>query len=86
MSKVEQAGIRRPHMHDKTSHLLNEMEVASLLTVSVATIRRWRLLGQGVRYMKVGSAVRYRPEDVTAWLNSRPTGGDKQSGTVLAKR
>jgi predicted DNA-binding transcriptional regulator AlpA len=55
--------------------LLNEYDVASLTGMSVASVRRWRLLGQGPRYLKINSAVRYRPKDVSAWLGSRPTGG-----------
>jgi predicted DNA-binding transcriptional regulator AlpA len=55
--------------------LLNEYGVSEILGVSVATIRRWRLLRQGPKYIKVGSSVRYKREDVAAWLDSRPTGG-----------
>ena len=64
-------------MHDKptSDRLLNEREVADL-TVSVATIRRWRLRNQGPRYFKVGAAVRYKLEEVISWLNSRPVGGE----------
>jgi predicted DNA-binding transcriptional regulator AlpA len=66
--------------------LLNEHDVARLTSMSVATVRRWRLFGQGPMFIKIGAAVRYRPEDVTAWLSSRPTGGDSQSGSALGKR
>jgi predicted DNA-binding transcriptional regulator AlpA len=56
--------------------LVNEHYVAQFLSVSVATVRRWRLLGQGPRFIRVsGSAVRYRPEDVRAYLDARPSGG-----------
>ena len=55
--------------------LLNEHDVARITAMSAATIRRWRLLGQGPRYIKIGAAVRYRPEDLSAWLGTRPTGG-----------
>jgi predicted DNA-binding transcriptional regulator AlpA len=55
---------------------LNEKEVASILGISVATVRRWRLLAQGPRWVKVsGSAVRYSPESLKSYLASRPTGG-----------
>jgi predicted DNA-binding transcriptional regulator AlpA len=54
---------------------MNEFSVAKALQVSVATVRRWRLLKQGPRFLKLGSSVRYRPEDVAIWLQSRPTGG-----------
>jgi predicted DNA-binding transcriptional regulator AlpA len=55
--------------------LLNENEVARITGLSVASVRRWRLLHQGPRYLKLGAAVRYRSEDIVAWLQSRPTGG-----------
>ena len=60
------------HVPDR---MLNEKEVAEQLTVSVATIRRWRLFRQGPQFIKIGAAVRYRSSDITAWLNTRPTGG-----------
>ena len=56
-------------------HLLDEHEVAEMLGVSLATIRRWRLLKQGPRYLKLGALCKYRVEDVSAWLESRPCGG-----------
>src|SRR4030095_17117540 len=56
----------------------NEHDVARIAGVSVASVRRWRLLGQGPRFLKIGASVRYRPEDVSAWLDSRPSGGGHQ--------
>jgi predicted DNA-binding transcriptional regulator AlpA len=58
------------------TNLLNEYDVAEMLNLSVATIRRFRLFRQGPKYLKISSAVRYRPEDLKAWLDSRPTGGE----------
>jgi predicted DNA-binding transcriptional regulator AlpA len=55
--------------------LLNERDVACITDLSVASVRRWRLLRQGPKYLKIGAAVRYRIEDVRAWLGTRPTGG-----------
>ena len=43
-------------------------------------VRRWRLLNQGPRFLKIGAAVRYRREDVDAWLDSVPTGGQRCGG------
>jgi predicted DNA-binding transcriptional regulator AlpA len=60
----------------KIENLLNEHDVARITGLSVASVRRWRLLRQGPRYLKLGSAVRYRAEDVSAWIESRPTGDD----------
>jgi len=57
--------------------LLNEHDVARITGLSVASVRRWRLLRQGPQYLKLGSAVRYRAQDVTKWLETRPTGGEQ---------
>lgn len=59
--------------------LLNEHDVARITGLSVASVRRWRLLGQGPKYIKIGAAVRYKPEDVSAWLETRPSGGGQQA-------
>ena len=56
--------------------LLNEHDVARITGLSVASVRRWRLLRQGPKYLKIGAAVRYKPEDVAAWLEARPAGGE----------
>jgi predicted DNA-binding transcriptional regulator AlpA len=55
---------------DTLEALLTEHDVARITGLSVASVRRWRLLRQGPRYLKIGSAVRYRPEDVAAWLRA----------------
>jgi predicted DNA-binding transcriptional regulator AlpA len=54
---------------NKLVYLLNEFAVAEMLGISVATVRRWRLLRSGPKYVKIGAAVRYRLEDLTAWRN-----------------
>ena len=59
--------------------LLNEYDVARITGLSVASVRRWRLLRQGPKYLKIGSAVRYRTVDISTWLATRPTGGEKCS-------
>lgn len=53
------------------ARVFNEHEVANLLQLSVATMRHWRLTGKGPKWLKLGSAVRYRPEDVQAYLEGR---------------
>ena len=54
--------------------LLTEEDAVKRLRVSLASIRRWRLERPGPQ-LKVGSLVRYRPEDLESWLASLPTGG-----------
>ena len=55
--------------------LLAEEEVAKQLHVSIASLRRWRLEQRGPQFIKVGSLVRYRPEEIESWLSALPTGG-----------
>lgn len=55
--------------------LLTEDDVAKQLHVSVASLRRWRMLHRGPQFIKVGALVRYRPEDLDLWLAALPTGG-----------
>lgn len=49
---------------------LQDTDVAARLGVSVSTLRGWRRKSPpwGPRFMKIGRAVRYRPEDVEAYM------------------
>jgi hypothetical protein len=51
-----------------TKSLLNEREAAQLLNCSVALLRKQRYLGIGCRYVKLDRLVRYRPEDIEAYI------------------
>ena len=51
--------------------LLTEGQVARQLAISVSSLRRWRVLGTGPRFVRVGGfLVRYRQSDLNDWLNS----------------
>lgn len=66
--------------------LLTDIEVAKHLRVSVALVRRWRVLKTGPRFIKVGGAlVRYRLEDVEAYLESCRSGGGPAKGDSPAQ-
>jgi hypothetical protein len=54
---------------------LTEKEVAKQIKVSLASLRRWRLLQRGPRFVKVGALVRYRVGDLEQWMETLPTGG-----------
>lgn len=56
--------------------LMNEHDVARITGLSVASVRRWRLLRQGPRYIKIGAAVRYKPADLAEWLDGRPASSE----------
>ena len=51
--------------------LFNEHEVARITGMSLASVRRWRLLGFGPKPIKLGAAVRYHPDDVRAWIEAQ---------------
>ena len=48
--------------------LLTEQEAAALLHVTVKAAQNWRHRGGGPRYCKVGRCVRYRLEDLQAFV------------------
>lgn len=51
--------------------LLTVTEVAELLSVPVKTMYAWRYHGDGPPAIKVGRHLRYRPDDVEAWLDQQ---------------
>jgi hypothetical protein len=65
-------------------NLMTEQEVSKRLNVSVASLRRWRLLRRGPAFLKVGSLARYRPEDLEAWLTSQPKGGSRDTAPATS--
>lgn len=50
---------------------LPERDAATYLAVSTALLRKWRLLGGGPAYARLGRTVRYRPNDLDAFLAAR---------------
>ena len=46
---------------------LNQRDLALRWTISPRTLERWRWLGQGPRYLKIGGRVVYRFDDVEAY-------------------
>lgn len=59
--------------------ILNEEQSAKVLGCSVALLRKWRLFREGPSYVKIGRLVRYRQEDLDAFLDSHRvvTGGGR---------
>lgn len=54
--------------------LLNETEASEYLGCSVAALRKWRLLGKGPRYHKIGRLVRYSDADIAGYLEVNRVG------------
>ena len=51
-------------------NLINETEAARALGLKVTTLRRWRWAGKGPVFHKIGSAVRYHPDDLTTFIDA----------------
>lgn len=48
--------------------LMTQEELATMLDVTVDTLREWRRLKQGPDFVKTGKGVMYREIDVQDWL------------------
>ena len=46
---------------------LNQIDLARRWNISPRTLERWRWLGQGPRYIKIGGRVVYREEEVESF-------------------
>ena len=57
-----------------TGKLLTAREVAEQLGCAPATVLRWTRRGDLPALKLPGGAVRFRPEELEAWLASRATG------------
>lgn len=51
-----------------TERLLTIQEVADYLGIPRGTLYAWRYKGEGPRGFRVGKHVRFRAEDIEAWL------------------
>ncbi len=53
---------------DQPKGTWREAQAASYLGMQVGTLRQWRFKSVGPVYLKIGRAVRYRQEDLDAYL------------------
>ena len=63
-------------------HLLNEVEAAERLRLSVSHLRNLRVRGGGAPYLKIGRAVRYEPPALMAWARSLRVTSTSDTGTL----
>lgn len=49
--------------------LLNEFEAAAYLGSTAKTLRKWRCVGCGPRFIKMNRSVRYAPRDLEAFIS-----------------
>lgn len=69
-------------MTESNVDLLVEREAAAILTIKPRTLTVWRQQGIGPKYIKLGTAVRYRRADVEAWLQARTVDPKRGNHTV----
>ena len=63
------------HYLPQPGDLLTEAEAAEIYNVAVATLRNWRALKQGPRFVKIGArCVRYRRADLAAFIDAADRG------------
>jgi hypothetical protein len=60
--------------------LVRESEAARLLGLKVATLRRWRWVGKGPPFRKIGAAVRYHLDDLSAFIQASLRGSTSDPG------
>ena len=51
--------------------LLTEVQASRILSLSTRTLQAWRIQGKGPRFVRAGRAVRYRPADITSWIEGQ---------------
>ena len=54
----------KPPEPNQAARPLTTQETAELLGVSAGTLGQWRFNGKGPRFLKLGHAVRYEPEEI----------------------
>ncbi|ARX83584.1 DNA-binding protein [Streptomyces alboflavus] len=60
--------------HPLPIRYLTPVDVADILGIPVETIYQWRRKRTGPRGFRVGRHLRFDPEDVRAWVESRMAG------------
>lgn len=66
--------------------LLNTAQAAAVVDLSPRTLERYRVVGGGPCFRKIGRWVRYTPEDLERWLESRLRVSTSDDGSGLKKK
>ncbi len=61
--------------------VLTPQDAAGVLKVSISFLAKARMKGDGPAYIRIGRSIRYREEDLIAWMNTRR----RSSREVIAK-
>ncbi len=58
--------------------LLTQREAATLLQLSERTLERWRVAGDGPKFVRLGRSIRYSPHEIEAHIASRTVGSTSE--------
>lgn len=75
MQNVQNPGELKSFASAHIEAVIDEKECSRITGRSVGSLRRDRVMNQGIRYVKYGSLVRYRPFDIRAFLENNLRGG-----------
>ncbi len=75
--------ISHPPHGNEVPCLLTPGDVSQRLGVPTGTLANWRYLGRGPAFLRVGRHVRYRPDDVEAWLDGQRHETDRHEPTLV---
>lgn len=59
---------------------LTEVEAAARLALSPRTLQRWRVMGGGPPFLKLGASVRYDAEALEQWAAAQTRGSTADPG------
>ncbi len=66
--------VQKSEVEPSKSIILTTPQAARYLGLAVSTLNKWRCFGDGPKFLKLGRAVRYRREDLDAFVMSRQLG------------
>ena len=58
--------------------LLNAKHTAKHMCITEGTLAKWRLTGEGPKFVRVGRRIAYDPKDVAEWLDARRVSSTSQ--------
>jgi len=67
-----------------SSKLLKESEVEELYGFNLYSLRKWRCVGGGPPFVKIGSSVRYRQQDIESFIEARIRTSTSDHGNLKA--
>ncbi|MDP6788359.1 MAG: helix-turn-helix domain-containing protein [Rhodospirillales bacterium] len=78
---LKQANEQKYDTHHR--RLIDEHEAAYRLGLMVTTLRRWRWAGKPPRFLKIGAAVRYDPEEIAEFIKAARRNSTSDTGRAV---